>query len=101
MNTEKFPVEKVVNALKRAFGGASQLPDYVVGLAIAGQINNNWWSFTASDLDAVVRVIYQDQDEIDQLAWGEILRGMSIATAGWPDDNLAVMALRALEQSAH
>lgn len=104
MNTEKFPVEKVVNALKSAFGGASQLPDHVVGMALAGQVNNNWYELGASELDAVVSELCDNEDMCHEdllMCREEVLRGMRLAVDGWPDDNPAVMALRALEQSAH
>lgn len=88
--------------LADAFGGYSQVPDYVVGMAIAGQINNNGLEFGSKQLDEVVDQIcerWEDQDPNPAEVRAEIIRGMKEMTKGWTEDkgNQAVAAVRALE----
>ncbi len=94
--------DEVWDRLADAFGGYSQVPDYVVGMAIAGQINNNGLEFGTKQLDDMVGKIcerWEDQNPEPDKVRQEIIRGMKEMTKSWKDDkyNAAVDAVRALE----
>lgn len=78
---------EILGKLADAFGGYSQVPDYVLGMAIIGQVNNNGLSFGKKDLDAVVGQIeerWQDQGPDTGQIRNEIIRGMKEQAKDWP-----------------
>ena len=95
--------EKVWGDLATAFGGYSQVPDRVVGMAIAGQINNNGLEFGPKQLDDVVNQIcerWEDQDPNADEIRAEIVKGMKEASEGWKEDkqNAIWPVLEAIER---
>ena len=96
--SNKIEIENLIEHLAAAFGGRSQVPDCVVGMAVAGQINNQWRDFDDNDLGDLIRILYLDLEPGAEIeARASILRGMKDFTIGWPEDNPAVVATRALE----
>ena len=94
---------KVWEDLATAFGGYSQVPDRVIGMAIAGQINNNGLEFGSKQLDEVVDQIcerWEDQDPNADKIRAEIVNGMKEASEGWKDDkqNAIWPVLEAIER---
>lgn len=81
--------EKVLGDLATAFGGYSQVPDYVVGMAIMGQVNNGGLEFGPKQLDDVVNQIcerWEDQDPNADEIRAEIVRGMKEQAKEWPKE---------------
>ncbi len=73
-----------------------------VGMAIAGQINNNGLEFGRQQLDEVVAQIckrWEDADLKPDEVRQEIIRGMQEMTKGWTTDkgNKAVETVQALQ----
>ncbi|MEI7512898.1 MAG: hypothetical protein WCK01_05585 [Candidatus Uhrbacteria bacterium] len=118
--SEKMPLSSAVSEKKEgiedkglwkklagAFGGYSQVPDSVVGMAIAGQMNNGGLSIedATAELDRTVKQIcerWEDQDpapNADEIR-KEIIRGMKEMTKDWTEDadNKAVAFVRMLEE---
>lgn len=92
--SERAEGSKVWNKLADAFGGYSQVPDYVIGMAIAGQINNGGLSIedATNELDRVVEQIcerWEDQDPQPDAGKirEEIIRGMKEEAKNWPKEN--------------
>jgi hypothetical protein len=80
-------IDKIVENLAHAFGGDSQLPDHVIGMAIIGQVNNNGLTFGEQELAAVVGKIedrWQDQNLDTDKIRSEIVRGMKEQAKDWP-----------------
>jgi hypothetical protein len=75
------------------------VPDYVVGMAIAGQVNNNGLEFGKKQLDDVVSQIckrWEDQEPDPNKIRKEIISGITKQALNWPDDSGVWVALRAL-----
>ena len=78
---------KVLDDLAAAFGGYSQVPDRVVGMAIAGQINNGGLEFGQEQLNGVVRRIcerWEDQNPNPEEIRNDILQGIKDQAKDWP-----------------
>jgi hypothetical protein len=91
---------KVWHDLALAFGGYSQVPDRVIGMAIAGQINNNGLKFGPKELDDVVNQIcdrWEDQDPNPDEIRQDIIKGMKEEAKEWPKDNDVWIALQSIE----
>ena len=93
---------KIWGDLATAFGGYSQVPDRIVGEAIAGQINNNNLKFGPKQLDDVVEQIFEkwgDQDPNADKVREEIVKGMKEASKEWKEDkaNAIWPVLKAIE----
>lgn len=84
---EKSRHVKILEELAMAFGGYSQVPDNVVGMAIAGQINNNGLKFSSEELDEVVDQIcerWEEQNLKPEEVRNHILRGIKEQGKDWP-----------------
>lgn len=84
---ENSRIDKILYDLAGAFGGYSQLPNRVVGMAIIGQVNNNHLEFGKKQLDEVVNQIgerWEDQDDRAGAIRAEILNGMKEMAKNWP-----------------
>ncbi len=78
---------EIWDKLAEAFGGYSQVPDYVVGMAIIGQVNNNGLEFGRKQLDELVNQIcerWEDQDPQADAIRADIIRGMKEGAKDWP-----------------
>ncbi len=78
---------KVWEDLATAFGGYSQVPDRVVGMAIIGQVNNNGLEFGPKELDDVVNAIcdrWEDQNPNPDEIRRDILEGIKEGAKDWP-----------------
>lgn len=114
-NSEQHEKEKKLDGnalwgrLAGAFGGYSQVPDKVVGMALAGQINNGELSYSSTEecsevLDGVVNAICEQWKDLDEAprpeeVRGQVIAGMKEATQNWTEgeDNKAVGFIRTLE----
>lgn len=99
--------KEVWDRLAGAFGGYSQVPDRVVGMAIAGQINNGELSYSSIEectarLDQVVEAIcerWEDQDINSDDVRKEIIEGMKVEAKDWPEDNNVWKVLQSLGET--
>ena len=76
--------------LADAFGGYSQVPDSVIGMALIGQVNNNGMEFTKEKLDEIVGKIcerWEDQDPNPEEVRSEIIKGMKEQAKDWPRES--------------
>jgi hypothetical protein len=92
---------KIWPDLALAFGGYSQVPDYVLGMAIAGQINNGGLKFGPKELEDVVNQIcdrWEDQDPNPTEIRQDIIKGMKEQATEWPKDNNVWVAIQSIEK---
>lgn len=83
--------EKLMDSLAMAFGGKSQIPDFVVGMAIAGQCNNGHLSHKdAPDrrefMENVIEAICDQWDDVDidfDTLLSSIAKGIKMQCEGW------------------
>ncbi len=86
-NEKKEKSVEIWGKLAEAFGGYSQVPDRVVGMAIIGQVNNNGLKFGQKELDGLVDQIcerWEDQEPNSDEIRKDIVQGMKEGAKDWP-----------------
>lgn len=100
---EKNKDSETLDRLAGAFGGYSQLPDHVIGMAIVGQINNNGLSIEDAivEINNIVNQLcerWEDQEIDPNDVRREIIRGMNEEAKDWPKEDRIWESIKAVEQ---
>lgn len=103
-NKEKIEKHlEILNDLATAFGGYSQVPDNILGMAIVGQINNNGLIFGPKQLNDILGQISDRWDDIDldfKEIRLEIIKGMKeeVKSLGLDENDTVVTIIHELEK---
>jgi len=93
----------MLETLARAFGGYSQVPDHVVGMAIAGRINNGdllGIDDAVPEFNRLVKQIcerWADQNTDPKKVREDLLNGMKEEAKEWGQENRTWGVIHALE----
>jgi len=98
---------QILETLATAFGGHSQVPDRIVGMALAGRINNGAQLLGAEDAIPVFNRLveqicerWKDQGMDPKEVRDNLIAGMKEQAKEWGEENRVWGVIRALESEA-